>query len=89
MNITRLFPQRLPAGKLLASTALICMLALAPSPATGEQAGGEDPNIHWQTGIARFQQGDFATALESFRRFFEAGNNPAVRFNIAVCHYNL
>ena len=89
MKHTWLNPEQLRAVNTRCSVVLAMLLTLAPVSAIAEQSGGEDPNVHWQTGIARFQQGDFATALESFQRFIDATSNPAVRFNIAVCHFNL
>lgn len=70
--------------------ALALLVALLPTPARAERAeGGEDPSVLWQQGIAQFQQGDYAAALEAFELVYDAARNPAVRYNVAVCHFNL
>ena len=66
------------------ATVLLCGFS-----ASAQEGDGEPAAALFQEGVARFGQGDFAGALESFTASYEARPNPALRFNVGVCHFNL
>jgi len=56
---------------------------------TGTPSSAELARARFEEGVRLFRAGDFAGAVEQFRASFDARPNPAIRYNIGVCQYNL
>ncbi|MDI7269832.1 MAG: PEGA domain-containing protein, partial [Myxococcota bacterium] len=63
--------------------------ASAQQPEEEEEAAADEPRVRFQRGVELSRQGDFAAALTEFRASFEMRRNPAVRYNIGLCHLAL
>jgi tetratricopeptide (TPR) repeat protein len=69
--------------RLFVLPAVLALLAQAPLAVA-------DPDADWQSGHAAFAAGEFGAALEYFTHARDFGmDGPAVRYNIAVCQYEL
>lgn len=66
-------------------------MLLGPSSAVAEQGPeATDPaRAFFLEGVEAFRSGNYAAALVAFRRSYEANPNPALRYNLGACHFNL
>jgi hypothetical protein len=70
----------------LAPVPVLAVLAAGPGYAQGTE---NDAKAHFQAGVNLVGDGDYGKALEEFRVAFSLKPHWKIRFNIAVCHYEL
>ncbi|MBN1771389.1 MAG: PEGA domain-containing protein [Deltaproteobacteria bacterium] len=56
---------------------------------TGEPPAEDEAVVHFREGVARYRNQDFDGALVEFRACFACDGNPALRYNIGACLFNL
>ena len=83
----------LPAAAILSFAPEVSAQETAASDESGSDTGvlgtSDVARARFEEGVRLFREGDFVGALEQFRASFDAQPNPALRYNIGVCQYNL
>ena len=71
--------------RLVIATALLLVLA-TPSRAQPNPEATAQAKARYETGVLKYNVGDFASALENFKAAYELHPDPALLFNIGQSH---
>lgn len=73
----------------LAVAAMALALGLGSGALAQDDEARAQARAHFDTGVARYEQGDFQGALEAFQEAYRIAPHPMVRVNMANCYEQL